>query len=300
MKENQRSRRNFLARTGTAVLGAASLVESAFSKEAGTGVDWEIGCFNRPWGEFSLDDAFDGLKAAGFATTGIVGRHKKDPEPQLAADASPEYLDRLKERLAARGLKPVVAWITGPKARDRAGQIAELRQLADNAARLGVGTLLSGGPRRNEGVKYYSGVTAELAAHAADKGIKVAMKPHGGDGAEIRQCLELVAHPNFSLWYDAGNIVYYTGGDPVKQLAGLADQVTGFCAKDCGGQKTPVMLQFGEGRVDFQAVFQKLKEAGFKGPVMIECTGVPKSPQHATELAVANREFLRRVFARLK
>jgi len=300
MESTTLTRRRFIARTGC--LAAASFAAPFVVNAAGAraGVDWEIGCFNRPWGNFSFDDALDGLQAGGFKTTGLVGQHKKKTESLLRPDSDADYLVRLEARIEARGLKPLVAWISGITARDRAGKVAELKAFADNAAKLGIGTLLSGGPRRNEGVRLYSGMISELAAHAADKGIKVAMKPHGGDGAEIQQCLELANHPNFSLWYDAGNIIYYTGGDPVKELKGLAEHVTGFCAKDCGGQKSPVMIQFGEGKVDFKGVFQVLKDAGFKGPVMIECTGDPKSPEHVTSQAVANREFLKRVFAQLK
>lgn len=294
------TRRRFLAKAGMAAAGAAAFapaIPAAIGKPA---VDWQIGCFNRPWGKFSYDDALDGLKAAGFKTTGLVGRHKMKPESLLTPDASADYLDRLKERIAERGLKPIIAWIYGPKTRDHKGAVAELSQLTDNARRLGLETLLSGGPRRNETVESYSRVISEVAAYAADQGIKIAMKPHGGDGAEITRCIELVDHENFSLWYDAGNIIYYTGQNPVAELRNLASKVTGFCAKDCGGKSSPVMIQFGEGKVDFQKVFQTLKDAGFNGPVMIECTGDPESSEQAQGLAVANREFLKGVFSGLK
>jgi sugar phosphate isomerase/epimerase len=143
-------------------------------------------------------------------------------------------------------------------------------------------------------------VISEVTAYAADKGVKIAMKPHGGDGAEILRCIELVNHPNFSIWYDAGNIVYYTGGNPVDELKGIASHVTGFCAKDCAGKETPVMIQFGTGKANFTEVFQVLKNADFDGPVMIECTGEPESPQDATRMAVENRDFLKEVFSNLK
>ena len=293
------SRRRFLNQTGIVAAGAAALGPGMLEAKSAP-LDWSIGCFNRPWGKWSYDDALDGLKTAGFNTTGLVGRHKTKPESLLTPDAPNEYLDRLKERIATHGLKPINAWIYGPKARDHKGAVTELKRLTDNAARLGLTTLLSGGPRRNETVKYYSGVMAELAPYAADQGIRIAMKPHGGDGAEILRCLELINHTNFSIWYDAGNIIYYTGANPVTELRGIASHVTGFCAKDCGGKGSPVMIQFGTGKVDFKRVFQTLRKAGFKGPVMIECTGEADSPEHATRLAIANRAYLKRIFSGLK
>jgi len=60
------------------------------------------------------------------------------------------------------------------------------------------------------------------------------------------------------------------------------------------------MIQFGTGKVDFKRVFQTLRKAGFKGPVMIECTGEADSPEHATRLAIANRAYLKRIFSGLK
>ncbi|MFT4587785.1 MAG: sugar phosphate isomerase/epimerase [Limisphaerales bacterium] len=300
MSESKINRRRFLAQAGVAAAGTAAFSFNATAANAKPPVDWPIGCFNRPWGKFSYDDALDGLTAAGFKTTGIVGRHKTKPESLLTPDADADYLDRLKGRIAERGLKPIIAWIYGPKAKDHKGAVAELKKLTDNARQLGLETLLSGGPRRNETVEYYSGVISEVSAYAADQGIKIAMKPHGGDGAEITRCFELVDHGNFSLWYDAGNIIYYTGQNPVVELKNLASKVTGFCAKDCGGKGSPVMIQFGEGKVNFQRVFQTLKDAGFNGPVMIECTGESDSPEQATQLAIANRDFLKNVFAGLK
>jgi len=76
--------------------------------------------------------------------------------------------------------------------------------------------------------------------------------------AEIVAAMTAVKHPNFKIWYDAGNIIYYTGKDPVEELKPIAQHVTGFCAKDCAVPKGDVMIQFGTGKVDFAAVFATL------------------------------------------
>jgi len=126
------------------------------------------------------------------------------------------------------------------------------------------------------------------------------MKPHGGSSGaseEILRCLEKVGHANFTIWYDAGNIIYYTGKDPAKELEPVARYVTGFCAKDCPGPKGEVMSQFGTGKVDFKAVFSKLKSAGFKGPIMVEGVKVGSTAEETTANALANRQFLEKVMA---
>ena len=139
------------------------------------------------------------------------------------------------------------------------------------------------------------------APFARQKRIELIFKPHGGcsaDADDILRCLERVDHPNFHLWYDAGNIIHYTGKDPIKEAARVASHVTGFCAKDCALPHGDVMLQFGTGKVDFAGVFRVLDAAGFKGPVMIECCA-GKTVEEVTANAIANRQFLENLFKSL-
>ena len=104
--------------------------------------------------------------------------------------------------------------------------------------------------------------------------------------------------PNFKIWYDAGNIIYYTGKDPVEELKPIVQYVIGFCAKDCPGKSGDVMIEFGTGKVDFRAVYQELRKAGFNGPSFVECAG-GKTPSEVTASARANRLFLEKIFASL-
>src|SRR5438876_10265358 len=128
------------------------------------------------------------------------------------------------------------------------------------------------------------------------------MKPHGGssgDSSEIAAAIHAVRHPNFKNWYDAGNIIYYTGKDPVEELKPIARHVTGFCAKDRGAVKSDVMIQFGTGKVDFAAVFGVLRAAGFDGPVMVECCKVGATADETMANARDNRRFLENVLAQI-
>ncbi len=141
---------------------------------------------------------------------------------------------------------------------------------------------------------------ADAAAYGAEKGVQVVMKPHGGSSGasdEIIAAMKKVGHPNFKIWYDAGNIIYYMGKDPVEELKPIVQYVTGFCAKDCAEPKGDVMIQFGAGKVDFAGVFKVLKSAGFNGPIMVECCAVGETPEATAANARANREFLEKVLA---
>src|SRR5215510_4311372 len=168
------------------------------------------------------------------------------------------------------------------------GQNGHARKQIDNARFLSLKHLLSMGVDKPEQFEHYLKVMSDAAAYAQDKGIRLAMKPHGGiSGAsdEILRVLKQVNHPNLSIWYDAGNIIYYTGKDPVAELEPILKHVTGFCAKDCGEPKGEVMIQFGTGKVDFAAVFKKLKAAGFNGPMMVECCKIGDTPEETAKNA---------------
>jgi sugar phosphate isomerase/epimerase len=81
-------------------------------------------------------------------------------------------------------------------------------------------------------------------------------------------------------------------------LKPVAEHVTGFCAKDCSGEKGDVMIEFGAGKVDFPGVYTELKKAGFNGPSFIECAG-GKTLAEVTVSARANRLYLEKIFASL-
>ncbi|MEK6285015.1 MAG: sugar phosphate isomerase/epimerase [Acidobacteriota bacterium] len=260
------------------------------------GVKWPIGCFNRPWTKWPFDQTLKEIKAAGFKTMGLLTRTKE--EPFIGVDATAEYLEGLKKRIGASGLTSNMGALRSRHDIPLEDSIREVRKQIDNARFLSLKYVLSFGADKPEEFAHYAKVMSDAAAYAQDKTIRLAMKPHGGiSGAsdEILRVIREVNHRNFSIWYDAGNIIYYTGKDPVAEIDPLAQHITGFCAKDCGELKGDVMIQFGAGKVDFAAVFKKLKSAGFNGPVMVECSKVGRTAEETTGYAAANREFLERI-----
>ena len=287
------NRREFLAGIGVA-LGASILPSFAANK-----TNWTIGCFNRPWTKWgNIDVALDGIKEAGYSVMGLLSRSKTDPF--IGSDASPDYLDALKKKIAASGLKANLGAIRTKLDGGAEDGIKDLRAQIDNAHKLGLEWLMSFGVDRPQDHETYFKIMADGAAYSKERGIKLVLKPHGGSSGaseEILRSIKVINHPNFSIWYDAGNIIYYTGKDPVAELEPIAKYVTGFCAKDCAAQKTEVMIQLGAGKVDFHRVFAVLKNAGFNGPIMLEGSDPGKSAGEATANALANRVFLEKAIA---
>jgi len=290
-----------MAATAT-VLFPLALSHAAADKE--TGARWPIGAFNRPWAgdkkNWGYDAALDGMKAAGYKLTGLLTRTEK--QPLAGADATQEYLADLKQKIAARGLTAVMAALRTKDELPLGEQIKGMRKQIDNGKFLGVEFLLTFGVGKEEHYDNYYKLMHDAAAYAQERGMKLVLKPHGGssgDAEEISRCLQKVKHPNFKVWFDAGNIIYYTGKDPLKQLKPVVQHVTGFCAKDCDQQKGNVWLNFGTGKVDFAAVFGELKKAGFNGPVMVECCATGDTAEIVTANMRKNREYLEKVFANL-
>jgi sugar phosphate isomerase/epimerase len=297
----KRNRREFL-RDGALVAAGAAVAARSLPLSAGAApaVSWPIGCFNRPWTRWSFDDTLKSIKAAGYATVGLLTRTKQDPF--IGADATPEYLERLKQAIAGSGLKANMGALRSRHDVPHEEAVAGLRKQVDNAAFLGLKYLLTFGVDAPEQFDAYFKAMSDTAAYAQEKRIQLVMKPHGGaSGAaeEIIAGIKKVGHRNFKIWYDAGNIIYYTGKDPVEELKPIVKYVTGFCAKDCAEPKGDVMIQFGTGKVDFKAVFALMKSAGFDGPIMVEGVAPGESPEAVAANARANREFLEKVLASL-
>jgi sugar phosphate isomerase/epimerase len=293
------NRRDFLQRTIAG--GTAAALGGSMSPSIGArAVQWPIGCFNRPWTTWRFDDALEQIKAAGYQTMGLLSRTKS--EPFIGADATPEYLASLKQRLAGSGLNANMGALRTRHDIPLDESIKETRTQVENAERLGLTYLLTFGVDRPEEYDHYYKVMSDTAAYAQERKIKLVMKPHGGSSGasdDIVAVLKAVQHPNFKIWYDAGNIIYYTGKDPIEELKPIARHVTGFCAKDCGAVKGDVMIQFGTGKVDFRGVFATLKASGFDGPIMVECCKVGATAEETMTNARANREFLESVLAKV-
>jgi sugar phosphate isomerase/epimerase len=292
------NRREFLQHTIISGTGAA--IGLSLSARGAADVRWLVGCFNRPWTTWSFDDALKQIKAAGYETIGLLTRTAD--EPFIGAEATAEYLARLKQRIAGNGLKANMGALRSRHSISLDDSIREVRKQIENAHALALTYLLTFGVDRPEEYDHFNKVMSDAAAYADERRLKLVMKPHGGASgasAEILAVMNAVRHPNFKIWYDAGNIVYYTGKDPVEELKPIARHVTGFCAKDCGAVKGEVMIQFGAGNVDFAGVFGLLKTEGFDGPVMVECCKVGATAEETMVNARANRVFLERVLARV-
>ena len=293
---DQLSRRHFLGQTvklGTVGLAASCAVTLPTLAKKSDG-PWQIGCYTRPWGQYDYRVALDAIAEAGFKYAGLMTTKSKTGLV-VSASTTLEEAERIGEEVKKRGLAVPSVYGGGiPVAKSLKEGIEALRKLIDNCAACGAKNLLMGGTGNEKLYKTYYKAIAECCDYAAEKGIGISIKPHGGlnaTGPQCRKTIEMVGHRNFRIWYDPGNILYYSNGelDPVADADTVDGLVVGMCIKDYRHPKD-VLVTPGNGKVNFPAVFARLKKGGFtRGPLVVECLERGDLKQTLTEARKARR-----------
>jgi sugar phosphate isomerase/epimerase len=272
-------RRTFLARSlmagaaGLRILPAA-LAAPPSSNKAETAEGWQIGCYTRPWAEHEYRAALDAIAEAGFNYVGLMTT-KSPTSLVISSGTTLDEAARVGDEVRKRGLK-VANVYAGDFFSANLGEGAKaLRRMIDNCAAAGSpGLMLAGTADQTQYENYYKTVAA-CCNYAAEKKVGLSVKPHGGlnsSGPQCRKIVDFVGHRNFGLWYDPGNIYYYSEGklDPVEDAATVNGLVVGMSVKDYLHPQN-VDVTPGTGKVDFPGVMAALRKGGFaRGPLIVE------------------------------
>ena len=293
----QVSRRDFLDKTlkiGAASLAASYAMESPPTTKAATGERWQIGCYTRPWAKHDYRVALDAIAEAGFKYAGLMTTNSKT-RLVISISTTPDEAKQVGREVKKRGLRVPSIYGGGiPVQKSLQAGIEGLRKLIDNCAACGAANLLMGGIGNDKLYNVYYKAIAECCDYAAEKGIGISVKPHGGlnaTGPQCRKTIEMVGHKNFRIWYDAGNILFYSEGklDPVDDAATVDGLVVGMCIKDYKHPRN-VAITPGTGQVDFPAVLARLKQGGFTaGALVVECLDPGDLKQTLAEAKKARR-----------
>lgn len=284
-QQERTTRRQFLkvAGAGAAAWMAAPLARTA--KAAPDKSPYTVGIYTRPWDRFDYRIALDAIAEAGFKHAGLMTTKLADRKLVIQESTPVEEAARVGEEVKSRGLSIPSIYGGGiPVQKSLEEGIAGMRRLIDACSAAGAKSLLMGGIGKEDLVERYYKAIAECCDYAAEKNLPITVKPHGGlnsTGAECRKWIDKVGHKNFDLWYDPGNIFFYSNGelDPVDDAATVDGLVrTGMCIKDFdmvekdGKPTRDVWLTPGTGRVDFPKVMANLRRGGFtSGHLVIEC-----------------------------
>ena len=147
------------------------------------------------------------------------------------------------------------------------------RRAIDIAAALGmevVNTYTGDATTAEERDAYFVNV-AELCDQAARHGLKIGMEtdsnmlPTAEAGVEI---LDRIDRPDvLGFNYDPGNVVYYTGADPLQDVYFALPRLVHVHLKDkIGGKGVFNFPPPGDGELDLRRLLAILDEAGYAGP----------------------------------
>lgn len=238
---------------------------------------WQIGIYTRPFAQVQYRAAFDAIAEAGFHCVGLMTIKSKN-NLVVSMDSTEDEARQVGRDAAQRGLKIVSVYGGGFPLEKNSLEpgIKGLKRLIDNVVACACSELLLGGIGGEDQQAAYYQTVRECCDYAAQKGVSITLKPHGplnATGPTCRKCCEMVGKKNFGVWYDPGNICYYSDAklDPVEDAASVDGLVRGTSIKDYRHPKC-VDVTPGTGQVDFPAVMARLKKGGFTaGPVVIEC-----------------------------
>jgi sugar phosphate isomerase/epimerase len=122
-----------------------------------------------------------------------------------------------------------------------------------------------------------------IAETCAENGVYIGIEQHGPYTAKIKsltRILDLVDSPWIRVNYDCGN-TFLSGEDPYAMLEAVISKVVHVHAKDISTKQaaaergkvtgTAVGCACGDGEIDWHRIVKRLKQAGYKGVLSVEC-----------------------------
>ena len=247
-----------------------------------------IGSTTRPYNQLSFAEACERIGKAGYSDVAVFAHNREMP---VDADSTADQISAARQAADGAGVDP--SMVLG-RTRLELGleeAAADYRRLIDNCASLGAKWILELGTGKEEQYTDYPRLIGAVVDHAADAGIGISLKPHGGISLTAQELIDLhdqVDHPAFRISYDPGNIIYYTWGEtrPESEVELIASRTSTLIIKDCvlEDEKRDVMVTAGDGLVDFPFVIGKMQAGGFTGPMYVECVGATEPDEVDGEL----------------
>ncbi|MCC7518204.1 MAG: sugar phosphate isomerase/epimerase [Verrucomicrobiae bacterium] len=196
--------------------------------------------------------------------------------------------DRYDDLATARATIGLVPEVT------RAERLAEMKEVGLAVRRLGVPAvgLHIGFIPTERGSSAYRGVVAvaqEIADFLAERGLKLTLETGQETGTLLRDFLGDLKRSNVGVNFDPANMLLYGHDQPIPAVEKLAPWLYNVHAKDGSWPTEPGRLghemPIGQGQVRFPEFLRKLREVGYRGPLIIERE--ISGPQQIEDMRVA-------------
>jgi sugar phosphate isomerase/epimerase len=238
-----------------------------------------------------LEDALTILARLGYQSVAItLDYHALNP---FDADL-PDQIKKIRELLNSLGLRSVIEtgarflldpWhkhqptLVSAEPHERERRLDFLRRSVDIAAQLSadVVSFWSGTPRDKAADSVYMDRLVQgclrLCDYAAERNVRLAFEPEPGmfidTMARFAELRKKVEHPFFGLTMDIGHLHCLGETSIADHLRRWRKLLWNVHIEDMR-RGVHEHLPFGEGEIDFQPVFQTLKESGYAGGIHVE------------------------------
>jgi sugar phosphate isomerase/epimerase len=120
----------------------------------------------------------------------------------------------------------------------------------------------------------------EVSEILAERGLEMAMETGQERASELLQFLNDLNCRNMGVNFDPANMILYGAGDPIEAVGMLGRHIRHVHIKDAVGSDKPGVVwgkevPFGTGQVGPKRFLAALKEADYRGPLVIEREGGP-------------------------
>jgi len=169
----------------------------------------------------------------------------------------------------------------------RTARLAEMKEIADFARRLGVavvGLHIGFVPHEKSDPDYSKivSVTQELCDHAAGQDQAIHLETGQEPADVLLHFLEDVDRENLFVNFDPASMILYGVGDPIEALEKLGSRVRSIHCKDATWSDEPGVtwgaeVPLGQGDVGMETYLRTLKKIGYTGPLTIE-REIPQEP----------------------
>lgn len=223
---------------------------------------------------FGIDEALEGLAAAGYTRCeiGAVKGWFEHIDPDTVSDAE---IARISRKLAEVGLTPVS--MSGHAQLQTQEGMERFGRALDIAAALGmriVNTYTGDAESEADRAQWFANMQL-LCDRAAKNGLVIGLEtdsnmlPTAAIGNAI---LDQINRPEvIGFNYDPGNVVYYTGADPVADIELATGRMVHMHLKDkIGGKGVFNFPPPGDGELDLMGMVRKMDAAGYVGPISAE------------------------------
>jgi sugar phosphate isomerase/epimerase len=246
-----------------------------------------LACGTLSYRQERIERALEGIARAGFPAVeiGCVCGYCEHVKPEEMTKADRDALGTLVQSFGL-SIASIAGHIDlefplvgkGPEA--AAEGYRRLRARIDLAGELGVPVVNTGlgvaQPGENLDLLYRE--LGRLLDYAAGRGVKIGLESHAGLTETAQVSLDFcrkLGRANLGINHDAGNVRFYTGVDPVADLAAVADQIGPHLIhvhiKDHrGGKGDWDFPPLGEGSIDLAALAVLYRRIGFAGPFSLE------------------------------